>query len=191
MDIRIKTQPSSEVMDHDDVSQFLKYEDDQTAENTLIDDMISEVRAHFEKVTGLSLVSKTYVVYFKHEDSPFVLPVSPVISVTSVTTVDNEGDEDALTLNTDYYKKGMYEVEIICDAGSISNPLRNVSGKYDLKVEFTAGYGHDDTETLPKDIEGAIKKQVKQWYDNRDDFFEAKMLGSIQNVLNKYKTSFF
>jgi len=191
MDLRIKTDTTSEILATDEgggaIEQYLKYEDAQTAELALIDDMITEVRAHFEKITGLSFVQKTYVVYFRHEDKPFVLPVSPVISVDKVEEVDVEGTGTELTLNSDYHKKGMYEVEILCDAGSIANPFRTFSGKYDLRVEFKAGYGHDDTESLPGDLMGAVKKQVKQWYDNRDDFYEMKILGSIQAVLRRHQ----
>lgn len=187
MDLRIKTDVDSEILAAANVAQYLKYEDSATAELALIDDMIIEVRAYFEKVTGLSFIEKTYQVLFKHDDKPYILPVSPVISVESVKTVDIEGTEDTLTLNSDYYKRGLYKIEIITDASSIANPFRTFAGKYDLLVEFKAGYGHSDTETLPGDLLGAIKKQVKQWYDNRDDFYELKILGSINKVLSRYQ----
>lgn len=192
MDLRIKTDATSEILATNKegdgaILQYLKYEDAQADELTLIDNMITEARAHFEKVTGLSFVEKTYQVLFKHDDKPYILPVSPVISVEKVETVDVEGTATELTLNLDYYKKGMYEVEILADASSIANPFRTSSGKYDLKVEFKAGYGHADTENLPGDLLGAIKKQVKQWYDNRDDFYEFKILGSINKILCRYR----
>jgi len=193
MDIRIKTDVTSEILATNDegdgsILQYLKYEDAEADELTLIDDMITEARAHFEKVTGLSFVEKTYQVFFKHDDKPYILPVSPIISVDKVEEVDIEGTPTELTLNSDYYKRGMYEVEIITDASSIPNPFRTFTGKYGLKVEFTAGYGHADTESLPGDLLGAIKKQVKQWYDNRDDFYEFKILGSINKILTRHCT---
>jgi hypothetical protein len=30
--------------------------------------------------------------------------------------------------------------------------------------------------------------QIKQWYDNRDDFYEFKILGSIEKILYLHKT---
>jgi len=187
MDLRIKTDTADEILEAADIAQYLKYEDGAADELAIIDNMITEARTHFEKCTGLSFIQKTYQVLFKYDDKPYILPVSPVISVDKVETVDIEGTPDTLTLNSDYYKNGMYEVEIIADAGSIANPFRTFAGKYDLKVEFQAGYGHADTEVLPGDLLGAIKKQVKQWYDNRDDFYEFKILGSINSILSRYR----
>jgi len=188
MDIRIKTDVSTEILAAANIAQYLKYEDAQVAELALIDAMITEARTHFEKVTGLSFVEKTYQVLFKHDDKPYILPVSPVISIEKVESIAVDGTAEELTLNSDYYKKGLYEIEILCDASTISNPFRTFGGKYDLKVEFKAGYGHADTETLPGDLLGAIKKQVKQWYGNRDDFYEFKILGSINKILSRYRT---
>lgn len=187
MDLRIKTDEADEILAAADIAQYLKYEDNAAPELAIIDNMIVEARAHFEKITGLSFIEKTYQVLFKHDDKPYILPVSPVISVEKVEIVDIEGTPDELTLNSDYYKRGLYEIEIITEASSISNPFRTFAGKYDLKVEFKAGYGNSDTEALPGDLLGAIKKQVKQWYDNRDDFYEFNILGSINKILSRYR----
>jgi uncharacterized phiE125 gp8 family phage protein len=191
MDVRIKTAAVSDVITAANIAPFLKYEDAQVSELSIITDMITEVRAHFEKVTGLSLVAKTYIVHFRNEDKPYILPVSPVIEITSVKEIDINGTETTLTLNTDYYKRGLYEVEIITDCvTTIPNPFRNYNSKLDLQIEFTAGYGNAATETLPADLLGALKRQVLQWYENRDDFYELKLLGSVQAILNRYKKSF-
>lgn len=186
MDIKITSQPAAELIDHDDIVQLLKYEDAQAAEESLIDTMCSEARVYFEKVTGLSLVEKTYQVHFRYEDKPYILPVSPVVSITSVKTVDIDGTLNELTLNSEYYKRGLYEIEVITDAETISNPFRTFGGKQDLQVIFVAGYG-SNTETIPADLLGAMKKQIYQWYYNRDDFYELRLLGSIQMILNRYK----
>lgn len=191
MDVRIKTAAAADVITAANLAPFLKYEDAQVSELAIITDIIAEARAHFEKATGLSLVAKTYVVHFRNEDKPFILPVSPVISIVSVKEIDINGTETPLTLNTDYYKRGLYEVEIIADCvTTIPNPFRNYNSKLDLLVEFTAGYGNAATETLPSDLLGALKTQVFQWYENRDDFIELKLMGSVQAVLNRYKKSF-
>jgi uncharacterized phiE125 gp8 family phage protein len=189
VDLRIKTDAESEVLEAADIAGFLKYEDGDEDELALIDSMIKTARALFEQITGRSFVEKTYVVYFKHDNRPYILPLVPVISVDSVKEVDIDGTETTLTLNSDYYKKGLYEVELITDAmTALPNPFRTFAGKYDLQVEFKAGYGNSNTETLPEPLKQIIKMQVKQWYDNRDDFYELKILGSIQKILNTYKT---
>lgn len=188
MDLRIITDAASELLTHSNVSDFIKYEDGDSDEQSLIDNMCKAVRQHFERITGRSFVEKTYEAQFRYGDMPYILPVVPVISVTSVKTVDVEGTETSLTLNTEYWKRGDYEVEIITQSMStISNPFVTFDSKYDLKVRFTAGYGSEETETIPDDIMHAMKMQVKQWYDNRDDFFEYKIMGHIKAILNRYK----
>jgi len=191
MDSRIKTDTEIEVVTSTVMARFLKYEDGDEDELSLIDSMIKSCRMLFEQITGLSFLEKTYQCQFRYNDKPYVLPVSPVVSVDKVETVDYEGETDELTLNTDYWKRGLYEIEIITGSmAMIPNPFLTFESKYDLLVEYKAGYGHEDTETLPEPLLNAVKMQVKQWYDNRDDFYEMKVLGSIKMILSKYRKYF-
>ncbi len=177
MDKRIKTDITSEILTAQDLKTFIVYDDNDAAEITLIDDMIKTVRTHLERRMSLSFGPRVYEVFFKSDDGPFILPVYPIISIDEVNTIDHEGDQVELDLNTGYYKKGAYEVEIL--------PVGSTN--LDLLVECTAGYGHEDTEDLPLDIVGAIKSQVFQWYDNRDDFYEGNFLGLIDKIVRSYK----
>jgi len=181
MDTRIKTDAVQEPLSQDELSTFIKFEDDNAEEDLLITNMISSVRAHFEKRTGLAFAEKTFETLFRYDDKPYLLPRSPVISVDKVETVDYQGTKVELVLNSGYYKRGLYEVEI--QASEMTSDRY-----YDLLVTYKAGYGHADTEKLPADLMECMKKQVKQWYDNRDDFFEFKILGSIERILNLHKT---
>jgi len=185
MDTRIKTDTKGEPLKQDDVLKFIKFEDtSNTSEIALIIEMMASVRTHFERRTGLSFMEKTYETLFKYDDKPYVLPVQPVISVDKVELVDCEETKTELDLNNGYYKRGLYQIEI-------QTSQMTSGGYYDLLVTYKAGYGHDDTEALPFDLQDAMKKQVKQWYDNRDDFYEFKILGSIEKILNTYKTRLF
>jgi len=188
MDTRIKIDADQEPVSLDELRNYIKFEDDNAEEDLLIEGMISSVRAHFEKRTGLSFAPKTYETFFKYDDRPFILPRSPVISVDKVELIDCQVIKSELVLNSDYFKKGLYEVEILTSemAGG-QNPLISFGGYYDLLVTYKAGYGHVDTEKLPADLIEAMKKQIKQWYDNRDDFYEFNILGGIDKILNKHK----
>lgn len=177
MDKRIKTEITSEILSAADLKRFINYDDTNAAEIELIDDMIKSVRTHLERRMSASFAQRVYEVFFKSDDSPYILPVFPIISIDTVETIDIEGTPDELELNSGYFKKGIYEVEIL--------PVG--SSQYDLKVTCKAGYGHTDTEILPLDIVGAIKSQVFQWYDNRDDFYEGNFLGMIGKIIRSYK----
>jgi len=188
MDKRIKTEITSEILSAADLKRFINYDDTNAAEIELIDDMIKSVRTHLERRMSASFAQRTYEVFFKSDDSPFILPVFPIISIDTVETIDIEGTPVELVLNSGYFKKGTYEVEILTVSGTtITNPFHEGSSQYNLMVTCKAGYGHADTEILPLDIVGAIKSQVFQWYDNRDDFYEGNFLGMIGKIIRSYK----
>lgn len=189
MNTRIKTDITKEILTSDEVSTFIKFEDSDNPETSLIKNMITAVRTHFEKRTGLSFIEKTYETFFRCGESPFYLPVSPVISVDTVEKMDYEGTKTELTLNTDYYKRGFYDIEILPTLNSSANPLTAFGGNYDLFVTYKAGYGHSDTEKLPEDLMEAMKRQIAQWYDNRDDFRELNILGGIEKILQSHRTT--
>ena len=191
MNIRIKTDLEAEPLTLAVMSQFLKYEDNQTAENTLISSMISSVRTILEQRTGLVFAAKTFEVHFDPSDYPFVIPVYPIISVDSMVAIDYQGTETDLTLNTDYYKTGMYEIDLIVNS-LLNYDVMAESDKYKdrYKVTCKAGYGDDDTETLPVALLNAMQSQVFQWYQNRDDFHEGNVLGLINKAVMLFKREF-
>ena len=192
MNIRIKTDLEAEPLTLAVMSQFLKYEDNQTAENTLISSMISSIRTILEQRTGLVFAAKTFEVHFDPSDYPFVIPVYPIISVDSMVAIDYQGTETDLTLNTDYYKTGMYEIDLIINSLLNYNPETLDDDKYHdrYKVTVKAGFGHDDTETLPVALLNAMQIQVFQWYQNRDDFHEGNVLGLIDKAVILFKREF-
>ena len=191
MNIRIKTDLEAEPLSLIVMSQFLKYEDSQTAENTLISSMISSVRTILEERTGLVFAAKTFEVHFDPSDYPFVIPVYPIISVDSMVAIDYKGTETSLTLNTDYYKTGLYEIDLIVNS-LLNYDVMAESDKYKdrYKVTCKAGYGDDDTETLPVALLNAMQSQVFQWYQNRDDFMEGNVLGLIDKAVILFKREF-
>ena len=185
MQTRIKTDLTTEPLTLAVMKQFLKYEEgeadaeDLTAEEVLINSMISSVRTILEKRTGLVFAEKEFEILFDMDDFPFVIPVSPVISVEEVITIDYQGTEsDPLVVNTGYYKAGMYEVELTVPAMIKSSRL---------KVTVKAGYGNALTETLPVALLTAMQSQVVQWYENRDDFKELNTIGAIDKVVYLFK----
>ena len=178
MQIRIKTDIVSEPITLDDARQFIKFDETDTDEDGLILNMIKAARTYIEKHAGIAMAKKVLQVLFDY-DEDFILPVVPIVSVDKVETIDIEGEATELTLNTDYYTTGLNEKEIIYPCSSA----------YQLKVEYTAGYGETETEVLPADLRHAVLTQVAQWYDNRDDFAELTIMGSVQKIINMYKVS--
>lgn len=181
--IRITQDISTEPVTTAKVRQFIKHSDDSdTDEISLIEDMIKGVRVHIENRTGLCLAEKTLVEYFfKEETGEYVLSFAPVISVDDVKLLDIEETSSDLTLNDDYYLRGLYERILLTD---------EVGAAEQLKVTYKAGYGDSSTETLPMDIHQAILRQVIHWYDNRDEFIEGVYINDVTKIIQYYKRSF-
>ena len=100
MDKRIKTEITSEILSAADLKRFINYDDTNAAEIELIDDMIKSVRTHLERRMSTSFAQRTYEVFFKSSDSPYLLPVFPIISIDTVETIDIEGTPVELVLNS-------------------------------------------------------------------------------------------
>jgi uncharacterized phiE125 gp8 family phage protein len=192
MEIIITQDLVNEPVTTDGIKQYIKFAyDSDVSEVNLIDEMISAVRAHLEMRTGLVFGEKTFEIRFNEFDglelhhnpvtkSPtamgFELPVSPIDSISSVKTIDLDDNETSLEKNDDYYVKGKYQRTIIYPLGVTQ----------ELVVTCTAGYGTDNTESLPADIKEAIKKQVGRWYWYRDDYREGTYIDEVKNIINRY-----
>ncbi|MFO8021522.1 MAG: head-tail connector protein [Perlabentimonas sp.] len=176
---KISQDITAEPVSTDDVRQFIKHTDDtDTDEIELIEDMIKGVRWYIERQTGLALAEKTIIEYFERDNNgQYVLNIAPVISVDKVELLDLEETATELTLNEDYFKSGLYEKVILTN---------EVSNSHTLKVTYTAGYG-DDTEPLPFDLKQAVMRQVKQWYDNRDEYLDGTYMSTVHAIIKSYQ----
>lgn len=175
--IRITQDISTEPVTITDVKQFIKFSDTDTAETSLIEDMIKGARVYLEKRTGLALAQKTIIEYFNQEYlNEYVLSIAPVISVDSVEVLDVEEESTPQTLNTNYFLRGLYERIITINVASVEQ----------LKVTYKAGYGESETEDLPYDLKQAVLRQVIQWYDNRDEFINGVYMDQIGDIIRMY-----
>jgi uncharacterized phiE125 gp8 family phage protein len=115
------------------------------------------------------------------------LPLPPLISVTSVEYIDIDGITQTFSA-TKYHVSG---------AGG-RNPARISLRAYEqwpltayrwpepVTVRFEAGY-----EIVPPDIVNAIKLQVSQYYENRDEFVTgtimSKLPSTVESLLLKHQ----
>jgi len=84
---KIATEPTSEPVTAAEMREYLRMDD--TSLDSVIEDSISEVRAHLEQTTGRIFLTSVYDVQYKDFDaeslSPsLILPVTPVQSITSI-----------------------------------------------------------------------------------------------------------
>jgi len=174
LQVRIKTDSTTEPVSPTEAKLFCKVTG--TADDTLFTILIKSARQALEEYTQSSFAEKTiHATWIEMpEDYLFELPYGPVISVDKVYWVDEEGTEEEATLNTDYWVYGDQDAVI-----KLTNFwVTGLKATSTVRIEYTAGYGHTNTETLPSPIKQAILKQVATDYDMRED------IGNITSVLD-------
>jgi uncharacterized phiE125 gp8 family phage protein len=165
LQVRVKTDLSTEPVTSAEAKLFAKIPG--TTEDSLVTIFISAARQALEKYTASSFAEKTlHATWIKlPDDNELELPYGPVIAVSKVYKIDEEGTETELTLNTDYHIYG--DQDIIVKIESFWST--GIQLDYSIRVEYTAGYGHANTETLPAPLKEAIMKQVATDYEFRED----------------------
>jgi uncharacterized phiE125 gp8 family phage protein len=122
-------------------------------EDDLIELMIKAARETIEVATGLSLVSKSMVVYFNNIDGNFEVPFGPINNVTfELFDMQQDGAEvpaaDIRMIGNDFPK--------------LTSPRFP-----NLKATYYGGYNDQPASIIPQDLKIAILDQVSYNYENR------------------------
>jgi len=189
VEIKVITDLSSEPVTLAQAKNKIKatYGTDAT-EDAEITEMIKAARQLIEEYADLSLGKKTIDIFF-HADEIAAkrvrLPAGPHGDITHVKRVDQEGTETTLTLNTDYYKRGLEFKELEFLSASINPWSDEDSLSDDYVIRIAAGYGIDDeTDTLPAVFNQAIKLQVTQWYHHN---YDGALWPEVKKLVNSKK----
>jgi len=180
METRVTTDITTEPVTLGIMRYFLKFADTDTNEDALITAMIKSARQLLEKSLNMSFAEKTIKVLFSKDD--FVggfafMPYPPFISIDTVKYILKDGTKTELTENDGYFLCGLNTKELTVsyiDSGTI-------------EVVYNTGYG-GDTETLPAVFTELIKKQVAEWFNNREDYYAGTMSSEISEICQTFKT---
>ena len=172
------------------INQFLQYPTTggDTEELAMINEMAKAARELCEKETNLSFAEKTITVFWeldelKRKDYKMPLPYGPISSISNVYIVYADGTDDyELEANTDYYlfgeqHKDIWMAEVIGTAGT-----GEIAGH---KVVYTAGFGADTCEALPKALKVIMARQVAMWYSKRQEYIPV-LDAEIKKALNLF-----
>ena len=194
MEIKVHTDLSSEPVTLAVVKNRLKatYGTDAT-EDAEITSMIKAAREMIERYCDLSLGEKTIEVFF-HSDEIAAkrarLPAGPHGTIEYVKRVNQQGTATTLTLNSDYYKRGLdfYELEFL--SASVNPWSEDSALADDYKVKLTAGYGiADETDDLPEVFKQAIELQVLRWYHFQTDLGE--LWPEVRKLIGAYRRKMY
>jgi uncharacterized phiE125 gp8 family phage protein len=156
-DVQVTVDPVGQVVTSETVGFALPSYN--TGNNTFIALIVKAVTEQVEKYIGRDLLSRTRkAVYFNPSNMVYLTPV-PVASITSVKMLDDDGTAYDMTLNTDYYVRGLRDNVQITD-------ITYARGRY-LEVVYTTGYG--DADDVPDAIKLAVVQEAARQYKNRQD----------------------
>ncbi len=148
---------------------------EHSADDDLIDALIKGARQRLEEETGRAWVTQTWQLTFISAPTTSLvrLPRPPLISVTSVTYVDTEGDTQTLSAS-EYQVISQVTPGIIflhLPSGAPAGPSDGTIGLW--TVTYTAGWGVS-AATVPQPLVQALLLLVGHLYENR----EAVVVGS-------------
>lgn len=179
LQIYVKTDLTTEPVSSTEAKLFCKVTG--TTEDTLFAILIPAARKALEKYTQSSFGEKeihaTWVV--PPDDMIFELPYGPIQSVDAVYTIDEEGSETALTLNSEYYVYGSQDLIVkVSKFWSSGDVALN-----QVRIEYTAGYGGTGVDALPEALKLAVLKQIATDYELRENI----VIGGATVLANEAK----
>lgn len=153
--------------------------------------LIKAARQHVESYTSRALITQTWdwkgdnfrvMRDFAYPGAPMVVPLPPLISVTSITYLDTAGASQTWSSSTGY-QTDIPTGSPWLPAGRImpkenqSYPSTQSSTFNTVTVRFVCGYGAASAVPLP--IKHAMLMLIGHWYEHR----EAVNIGNIVNLV--------
>lgn len=204
--------PAIEPVTLDEMDQFLRGDDSlETEDSGVLQSLIVSAREYVEFQTRRALITQTWTLYLDHypkvsdplgwwdgvrsgsieagDQRSIILPISPLQSVTSLSTFDTSNNETLFPADRYYLNITQSMGEVILNNGVVWPTFtRNRNG---IKIVYVAGYGDLATD-VPGALRTAIKLLVTHWYENREftkiqsDMNQASAPLHVQSLLNRY-----
>ena len=153
--------PAGEPVSLAEAKALLKVDD--TAEDGLITTLIGAARLHVEGTTGRALLAQSWRVVL--DDWPpggmVKLPVAPLMSVTSINAIDDNGASHEIAL-----AQFLSEPDrLIVPRVVVGMPV--LQERQGLEIDYVAGFG-TEPEDVPADLRQALLGLVAHWFEHRD-----------------------
>lgn len=161
---KVTTAPAIEPVTAADVKLFGRI--DGSTEDTLIESFITSIRHAVEDLLGRAFIEQTITMLMDWWPGTRVeLPRPPLISVTSVATLD-EDDAATAYAASNYYVITNKEPGVIVIRNGSTPPVNTDRYHGGYRVIYKAGYG-DEAADVPSLIKDAIKAWVTSFYETR------------------------
>jgi len=155
--------PAEEPVSLVEAKAFLRLDD--TAEDALVETLVTAARLHVEGTTARATVAQSWRLVLDEWplDREIRLPVGPLLTLSAVTVFDDEGDPTELAL-------GQFETDaatprLLLPADIDGLPV--MRERQGIEIDYVAGFGLDGA-AVPADLKHAMLSLVAYWFANRD-----------------------
>ena len=163
--------------DDQSLRQMLRLEPDETHQDVVISSFASTARARIEAFIRQRLIIRemTYV-ESGFPRAALVLPIAPIVSITSVAYVDAAGVVQTLAASGYRLRSSVIPNELLPAFGEVW-PFCSADPD---SVTVTLSVGMADTDaTLPPDLLNAIRIYTAHLYAYRETPFDGEMVGGL------------
>ena len=140
---------------------------DVTDDDRLLNSLIYAATAYCEKVANRSFVSRTldWTLDRFPPATGFYLPRPPVVSVTSITYIDEDGNSDTVSSSNYIVDTDSGRVALTNAGEWPSVTLRRIAG---VTIRYVAGYG-TTRSSVPETFRHAVLLVIGDWYEHREN----------------------
>lgn len=181
--VKVVTASTGEPVTRTEMKLWLRIDEHDVAEDSLIDSLISRARARWEEIRQRSAMIQTFDYYLDEpllDSCPVSIPKAPLVSVTSIRgfSSTDASDSGGTAMSTSgYYVDTAHEFGRVMPLSAFTYPTatRDINP---VIIRFTAGYS-SQTTGIPDAVKDDIKGLVARLYEHRGDETE------IQRVLEE------
>ena len=180
MRLLLTTAPAEEPIPLEEAKLHLKVDADETTEDALIAGWITSARREAERLTGRALVAQTWEA--KMDEFPnadeIVLPITPLVSVTSIKDIDPDGTLQTLSSTTYTVDTSGVQGRVYLQYGESWPSIRIEPNA--VRVVFVAGYG--DASQVPEDLRSWMLLKIGSLHAHREGVFVGTIATRLPDI---------
>jgi len=190
--LTLSTAPAAEPVLLADAKAHMREDLDLAANNTLITALVKASKDKIEELTARRLIDQTWLWTLDAwpEQDFLRLPLAPLDSITSITTIDREGASEVFDA-TNYIvdprnKPGRIVLKDGIQWPSPAGTLKEING---IEILLKVGYGTAGTDA-PEGLLWAIKTLTAHLYENREPFAPIQLKSvpmSVRALIEPYR----
>jgi uncharacterized phiE125 gp8 family phage protein len=161
--LTVITEPTDYPVTVDEIKNFARI--DGNDEDSILENFLAGVVENVEAYLGRALITRTYKLFLDEWNSKEIeLPRPPLISVSSIVTIDEDDKETEYDSSKYYAVTSSIPGRVLIKQG-YATPLNTERKASGYAITYNAGYG--EASDIPYEIKVGIMQWVTMIYENR------------------------